>query len=58
MMMNSKIDYKKLTIKELKVLIRNNDLKAEEEYDKRVFSGEIKLKRYKTLEELRQAFSS
>ena len=48
---SEKIDYKNLTDRELRHLIRINDPKADEEYDRRIKSGEIKRKRY-TLEQL------
>ena len=50
--MGSEIDYNKLSVRELKDLINQWDKKAEEEYDRRVLSGEIKLKRYKNVDEL------
>ena len=37
-----KIDYTKMTPRGLKDLINQGDRKAEEEFDKRVISGEIK----------------
>ena len=49
--MNHYIDYKKLTKKELGLLILANDEKALDEHLRRVKSGEIKAKRY-TLEEI------
>lgn len=53
--MNLEIDYTKLTVRELKDLINQHYRKAEEEYDRRVLSGEIKLKRY-TLEEIMEYY--
>ena len=41
---SEKIDYKKLTVKELKELMGRNP-KADEEFDRRVSIGEIKLRR-------------
>ena len=51
-MTDSEIDYKKLSVRELKNLVNQWDRKADEEYDRRVFSGEIKLKSYKNVDEL------
>ncbi len=56
MTMDSEIDYKKLSIRELKDLINQWDKKADEEYDRRVLSGEIKLKRYKNIDELEKVW--
>lgn len=46
------IDYTKMSVRGLKDLINQGDRKAEDEYDRRVFAGEIKLKRYKNVDEL------
>ncbi len=56
-MTDSEIDYKKLSVRELKDLINQWDKKADEEYDRRVFSGEIKLKRYKNVDELEKEWN-
>lgn len=54
--MSSKIDYEKLTERELRDLINKFDTKAEEEFMKRIDRGEIKRKTY-TIEELEKLFA-
>ena len=49
-MMDSEINYSKLTSNELKVLILADDIGALEEYTKRIRSGEITPKTYSTNE--------
>ena len=44
--MTFEIDYTKLTERGLRDLINQGDPKAEDEYHRRVFSGEIKRKSY------------
>ena len=56
-MMDSEIDYTKLSVRELKDLINKWDRKADDEYSRRVFSGEIKLKRYKNIDELEKEWN-
>ena len=53
--MNSEIDYTKLTRRELQDLINQMDPKADEEHDRRVRVGEIKLRRV-TIEEIREMY--
>ena len=53
--MNSEIDYTKLTRRELQDLINQMDPKADEEHDRRVKTGEIKLRRV-TLEEIKEMY--
>ena len=55
-MMDSEVDYSKLTINELKILITVVDGKALEEFAKRVRLGEIELKNY-TKEQLIEIIS-
>ena len=52
MIMNSLIDYKKLTKRELELLILSNDDKAIDEHIRRIKSGEIKPTRSYTLEQI------
>lgn len=54
MIMNSNIDYKKLTKRELELLILSGDNKAVDEHAKRVKSRKIKPTRSYTLEEIGQ----
>ena len=54
--MTSEIDYKKLTERQLRDLINIHDPKADDEYDRRVFSGKIKRKRY-TIEEFEEMWA-
>ncbi len=54
--MDSEVDYSKLTINELKILINADDGKAIEEFAKRVRVGEIELKNY-TKEQLVEIIS-
>ena len=56
MKMNSSIDYKKLSEKELQDLIRHNDDNAISEFLSRVRSGEIKRKTY-TFEEFEKIWN-
>ena len=53
--MNSEIDYTKLTRRELQDLINKMDPKADEEHDRRVRTGEIKLRRV-TMEEIKTMY--
>ena len=53
--MNSEIDYTKLTRRELQDLINQMDPKADEEHDRRVRTGEIKLRRV-TMEEIKTMY--
>lgn len=46
MMMDSEVDYSKLTDKELKILIAANDRCALEEFNKRVKEGKVQLTKY------------
>ena len=50
--MNGGIDYEKLSRRGLQDLINQGDRQAEDEFTKRVLSGEIKLKRYENVDEL------
>ena len=50
--MNGGIDYKKLSVRGLQDLINQGDEQAEDEFSRRVFSGEVKLKTYKNIDEL------
>lgn len=50
--MSSNIDYKKLTKRELELLIISGDDKAVDEHAKRVQSGKIKPTRSYTIEDL------
>ena len=52
---SEKIDYKKLTIRELKELM-GSDLKADEEFDRRISIGEIKQRRV-TFEDIRKMYN-
>ena len=54
--MDSEIDYTKLSVRELKDLINKWDRKADDEYDRRVLSGEIKTNPI-TFEEIRKLYS-
>lgn len=47
-----KIDYSKMSARGLKDLINQHDDEALEEYTKRVIAGEVKVKRYKNVDEL------
>ena len=53
--MSGEIDYTKLTRRELQDLINKMDPKADEEHDRRVRTGEIKL-RTVTLEEIKEMY--
>ena len=53
--MSGEIDYTKLTRRELQDLINQMDPKADEEHDRRVKTGEIKLRRV-TLEEIKEMY--
>lgn len=55
--MNGGIDYKKLSRRGLQDLINQGDRQAEDEFTKRVLSGEIKLKRYKNVDELEKEWN-
>ena len=50
--MNGGTDYEKLSRRGLQDLINQGDRQAEDEFTKRVLSGEIKLKRYENVDEL------
>ena len=50
---NSETDYTKLTVRELKHLMGATDRKADDEYHRRVLSGEIKLRRI-NLEQMKE----
>ena len=50
------IDYSKLSPRGLKDLINQGDVKAEQEYSKRVHSGEIKTRRV-TFEDIRKMYN-
>lgn len=52
--MSSHINYKKLTKRELKLLILADDRKAIDEHLRRVKSGEIKPTRSYTLEQIKE----
>ena len=51
------IDYTKLSVRGLKDLINQGDRKAEDEYDRRVFSGEIKTKQV-SFDDIRKMYSN
>lgn len=51
------IDYYKLSARGLKDLINQGDINAEDEYTRRVSNGEIKLKRYKNIDELEKEWN-
>ena len=53
--MSGDIDYTKLTRRELQDLINQMDPKADEEHDRRVRTGEIKL-RTVTMEEIKEMY--
>jgi len=53
--MSGEIDYTKLTRRELQDLINQMDPKADEEHDRRVRTGEIKL-RTVTMEEIKEMY--
>ena len=55
--MVSEIDYTKLSKRALMDLINNGDRKADDEYDRRVLSGEIKTKAI-TFDEVRKIYST
>ena len=53
--MDLEIDYRKLSKKELRDLINKSDRKADDEYDRRVLSGEIKTNPI-TFDEIREMY--
>lgn len=53
---NTNNDYKKLTDRELKILLRIDDPKAYEELDRRLRDGEIKTRRV-TFEDIRKMYN-
>ena len=54
--MNSEINYKNLSKRELKLLIKKNDDKALDEYTRRMDSGEIPTRSF-TVEELETIYA-